>query len=40
MFGHDILDAVFMTCLVPGMYLAVGRSMAEAQETIGAEAAA
>ncbi|MBX3596992.1 MAG: O-antigen ligase family protein [Rhizobiaceae bacterium] len=28
MFGHDILDAVFMVCMVPGTYLAVGRSMA------------
>ncbi|RFC68818.1 MULTISPECIES: O-antigen ligase family protein [Mesorhizobium] len=28
MFGHDILDAVFMICMVPGVYLAVGRSMA------------
>lgn len=27
MFGHDILDAVFMICMVPGVYLAVGRSM-------------
>ncbi|MGC4025090.1 MAG: O-antigen ligase family protein [Mesorhizobium sp.] len=25
MFGHDILDAVFMICMVPGVYLAVGR---------------
>ncbi|MCO5063193.1 MAG: O-antigen ligase family protein [Rhizobiaceae bacterium] len=25
MFGHDILDAVFMVCMVPGVYLAVGR---------------
>jgi len=28
MFGHDILDAVFMICMVPGIYLALGRSMA------------
>lgn len=30
MFGHDILDAVFMICMVPGAYLAVGRSLAAA----------
>jgi O-antigen ligase len=31
MFGHDILDAVFMVCMVPGVYLAVGRSMTSRQ---------
>ena len=29
MFGHDILDAMFMVLMVPGVYLAAGRSMAK-----------